>query len=219
MIQALLFDAAGTLIEPAEPVAQTYARLLSPHLGPLDPGAIGAAFGDAFIKAGEPNYADFSDGDTAERRWWREVVECTVEQPVPDEAFNTLFNYYASGTAWRIFPEVKAVLAHASDLGLRCAVVSNFDLRLHPILKELDLPFEQIITSADARARKPSPAIFSEALRRLELDASAVFHVGDSEQADLIGAKAAGIHAYHLQRPSSDLWAFIEWLENHPEFR
>ncbi|MEP4076806.1 HAD-IA family hydrolase [Haloferula sp.] len=219
MIQALLFDAAGTLFEPAEAVAETYSRLLSPHVGPLDPAELRGSFGDAFKKAGDPEYPDFQDGDTAERHWWRGVVESTVGQTISDEAFDELFEYYAHASAWRIFPEVRSTLAQASEIGLRCSVVSNFDLRLHRILADLDLTFEQVVTSADACARKPSPAIFQQALEALDLTRHQVLHVGDTRQADLIGAQAAGIDAFLVERPTSDLGDFLRWARNHPEFR
>ncbi len=217
MIQAISFDAAGTLIEPAEPVAGTYARLLSPHLGPLDPAQLAASFPQAFKNAGQPIYEDDQDGDHAERQWWRIVVESTVAQPVPDEAFHELFHHYAKPESWRVFPEVTSVLSRVSELGLRCVVTSNFDLRLHRIIDGHGLRFEEIITSASARSRKPSLAIFTQALKILELEAGELLHVGDSKQADLIGAKAAGIDAYLLDRPSTDLWDFMDWVGKYLE--
>lgn len=214
MIQALLFDAAGTLIRPAEPVAATYARLLSPDLGPLEPSPLGSAFGRAFKNAGTPDYHKHPDGDSAERAWWRLVVEDTVGQTVPDDAFCSIFNHYADGSAWQLYPEVVSALRRAKDAELRCAVISNFDLRLHRILDQLGLTpyFDLILTSAEAKARKPSPQFFAQALRRLELAPHQVLHVGDSAEADLNGAAKAGIDAYLLQRPERNLEHFIDWL-------
>jgi putative hydrolase of the HAD superfamily len=215
VIRALFFDAAGTLIEPAEPVAVTYTRLLSPHLGPLNSVELGASFGPAFKNAGQPDYSDQQDGDAAEREWWRRVVELTVGRPVSEDAFGEVFDHYARAEAWRIFPEVVTVLERAAEIGLRSAVVSNFDLRLHRILEESGLRFELVMTSAEARARKPLPAIFFKALQILGLEPEEALHVGDSEQADLIGAKTSGIEAYLLKRPANDLSAFMEWVEQH----
>lgn len=215
VIQALSFDAAGTLIEPAEPVAETYARLLSPHLGPLDPDRLTASFPQAFKDAGQPKFEDHLEGDLAERQWWRVVVEATVAQTVSDEAFHELFDHYAKPESWRVFPEVTSVLYRINKFGLRCVVISNFDLRLHRILDGHGLTFEGIITSASAQSRKPSCAIFSQALKILEVEAGELLHVGDSKQADLIGAKAAGIDAYLLDRPATDLWDFMDWVGKH----
>ncbi|MEM1082701.1 MAG: HAD-IA family hydrolase [Verrucomicrobiota bacterium] len=215
MIQALSFDAAGTLIEPAEPVAETYARLLSPHLGALDPADLKAAFPRAFNSAGIPDYGAHPDGDTAERQWWHRVVEATVGQAVEAAAFGALFDYYASGKAWRVFDEVTTVLHHCRELGFRLIVVSNFDRRLHSILADLALVdhFECILTSADARARKPSPEIFRNALGQLNLKAGEVLHVGDSSDADQNGPRTLGMEAFLLERPATDLRDFLDWVQ------
>jgi putative hydrolase of the HAD superfamily len=215
VIQALSFDAAGTLIEPSEPVAETYARLLSPHLGSLEPDAIREAFPRAFARADPPDYERHENGHLAEQAWWRGVVEATLGQAVSDEAFETVFDHYAQGNAWRAFEEVGAVLGRCHELGLRCVVISNFDRRLHAILSDLGLTdgFEHIVTSADARARKPSSGIFANALGQLDLDAGRILHVGDSEQADFQGAAATGIRSYLLQRPTNDLRDFLRWVE------
>ncbi|MGB6221969.1 HAD-IA family hydrolase [Haloferula sp.] len=219
MIQGILFDAAGTLIEPTEPVAETYARLLSPYLGPLDPAVLSPRFKRAFMAAGDPAYEGASRGDWAERQWWRKVVEGTLEREISDEAFHAVFDHYADGEAWRVYPEVEDVLDACSQLGLRCAIVSNFDLRLHRILDDLDLRprFDTVISSADASARKPSAAIFSMALSDLGLRADQVLHVGDSLQSDLHGARAAGIEAFHLKRPAENLRCFMNWAGNRLE--
>lgn len=76
--------------------------------------------------------------------------------------------------------------------GLRVAVVSNWDIGLEAYLRRLgiDLP---VITSAEAGAAKPDPAVFELALSRLDVaDPGRAVHVGDSE-ADEEGAAAAGM--------------------------
>jgi HAD superfamily hydrolase (TIGR01549 family) len=52
---------------------------------------------------------------------------------------------------------------------------------------------DTIVTSAEAGAPKPAPAVFELALARLGVDAAAhVVHIGDAV-ADEEGAKAAGL--------------------------
>ena len=217
MLQALFHDAAGTLIEPAEPVAEVYARTAAAFGQPVEPAVVKQWFGVAFGGIGDPLYDTHPDGDTAEREWWREVVSTVFEKslgtPPPagflSPCFEALFAHYADPAAWRVFPEVPGVLADARAAGLRLAVVSNFDLRLHGILAGHGLHFDEVITSADARARKPDPAIFRTALERLSLRSHEVFHAGDSPVADIEGAAAVGIDACLIARPARDLRAFL----------
>ncbi len=201
MLRALLIDAAGTLIEPAEPVARTYSRILAGFGHELPPESLAPRFAAAFREAGEPDYPAHPAGDLAERAWWQRVVARTVDPrgrtEVGEEAFHALFEHYAQGRAWRVLPGVEAALAEATAAGLVLAVVSNFDLRLHRILAALGLDgwFEQVVTSAEARARKPDPAIFRQALERLGVAAGEACHLGDDPIADIAGAQGLGIAA------------------------
>lgn len=88
---------------------------------------------------------------------------------------------------------VDAVLA-LERLGLRLAVVSNWDVALHEHLEELGLAdhFETVVTSAEAGAPKPDPRIFALALERLDVRPERALHIGDAE-ADEEGARAAGM--------------------------
>ena len=78
--------------------------------------------------------------------------------------------------------------------GLRLAVVSNWDVGLHDHLDALDLDglFAAVVTSAEAGAPKPNPAVFVLALERLGVPPERAVHVGDSA-ADEEGARAAGM--------------------------
>ncbi|MCW1885998.1 HAD family hydrolase [Luteolibacter flavescens] len=221
MIRALLLDAAGTLIEPAESVADVYTRIATAHGIAAQADRVRQAFGPAFAAMPDPDYPAHSDGDAAERIWWRSLVTIVLRRSLPDTAtgdlaedtlescFHALFHHYAQPDAWLVFPEVREVLHAAREAGLRLTVVSNFDLRLHAILAGHDLHFDAVITSADARARKPRPEIFHLALRLLDLPPEAVHHAGDSPHADLKGAAALGIPATLIHRPGNDLRALL----------
>jgi putative hydrolase of the HAD superfamily len=217
VIRALFFDAAGTLIEPAEPVAEVYARAAGEAGVLVEPAAVKQAFGTSFSGIGDPDWAAHPHGDAAELEWWKSVVGTTfgevLGKAVPDsfleEIFRVLFSHYADPLAWRVFPEVPSVLASSREAGFRTAVVSNFDRRLHGILEGHGLRFDAVVTSADARSRKPEPAIFRHTLDLLGLAPQDVFHVGDSRTADLEGARAVGIDAFLVNRPDADLRDFL----------
>lgn len=226
MIRALFLDAAGTLIEPAEPVAAVYARHAAAHGHPLEPAAVKQAFGSVFASLPAPDWAAHAEGDQAERAWWRQVVHLTLRRAgagpvlsdtVADRCFEALFRHYADPAAWRVFPEVPEVLARAAAQGWRCAVVSNFDRRLHGILAGHGLRFDAVVTSADAAARKPDPAIFRHALRLLGLAPAEALHLGDSPAADGHGAAAAGIPCRVLDRPDHDLLDLLAPFLDSPD--
>lgn len=212
VISALFFDAAGTLIDTAEPVAETYHRILGAHGHPIPVETLTARFPRAFAEAGDPDFAGLPNGNQAERAWWRGIVERCADTPVSDPAFDALFTHYAHPDAWKALPDVEDTLAGAAAMGLRLAVVSNFDARLHLVLEGLGLAghFELILTSGDARARKPDPAIFEIAMERMGLQPHQIRHTGDSHRCDAEGARNAGIAPFLLDRPQRDLIEFLQ---------
>jgi HAD superfamily hydrolase (TIGR01549 family) len=81
-----------------------------------------------------------------------------------------------------------------ADAGLRLAVVSNWDVGLHACLAQLGLDalVGAVVTTAEAGAPKPAPAVYELALERLRTPPGRSVHVGDSP-ADEEGARAAGL--------------------------
>jgi HAD superfamily hydrolase (TIGR01509 family) len=79
----------------------------------------------------------------------------------------------------------------------RLAVVSNFDhsATAHALLARhgLDEVFTAAVVSIDFGRRKPHPAIFLEAVRRLDATPESALFIGDSLGDDVSGARAAGI--------------------------
>ena len=169
----ILLDAAGTLIHPAEPVENVYARYFS-QFGWITPTPdLRSSFRETFSSLADPEFAAHPDGDAAERAWWRQVVEKTARAvgihatgPEFDACFHALFDHYAQPSAWSVYPEVPPLLARLRADGWHLAVVSNFDRRLHHVLAGLDLPdsFDLVLTSADVSARKPSPLLLQKAI-------------------------------------------------------
>ena len=87
--------------------------------------------------------------------------------------------------------------------GARLAVVSNWDVSLHDVL-ERTAParrcVDAVVISAELGVAKPDPAIFRAALERLGASAAEAIHVGDSVEADVAGARAAGLEAVLVAR-------------------
>jgi putative hydrolase of the HAD superfamily len=92
--------------------------------------------------------------------------------------------------------------------GLEVAVVSNWDIGLTEQLERLGLAslFTAIVTTAEAGAPKPEPAVFRLALEKLGVDPARALHVGD-ESGDEEGARAAGMRF----APTPLATAFTGW--------
>ena len=205
-IRAVLFDAAGTLIEPREPVGETYARMARPYGVALPARRVDDAFRRILRQAPPLVFPDAIAAETSrrERDWWRAVVrstflatDSTVRFSDFDAFFDALYGAFSEPDAWSCTPGCREALTELRARGLSTGIVSNFDRRLHGLLEGLTLAplLDTVVLPSDARVEKPDPRIFQLALERLGTPAAASVFVGDSAEHDLAGAHAAGMRA------------------------
>jgi len=102
----------------------------------------------------------------------------------------------------RAYPDAEPALIALRDRGLKLVVVSNWDCSLGSVLDQCGLAplLDGSISSAEAGARKPDPAIFGPALELAGCEATDALHVGDTAEEDVEGARAAGIRVLLLDR-------------------
>lgn len=190
---ALLLDAAGTLLDLAEPIGTTYVRVAKELGLECDESDVARRFPVAMDSA-----KGLRDGSSDWLPFWREVVRQSTG--IESKAFfDTLIEHFASADAWRLAPGALACCAAVRKLGMRTAVVSNWDTRLRPLLVALGAApvFDTFVISGEELVEKPDPRIFRIALQRLDITKDRVLHVGDSMTDDVDGARSAGCQAWH----------------------
>jgi HAD superfamily hydrolase (TIGR01549 family) len=103
-----------------------------------------------------------------------------------------------------LYEDVLPTLDRLQQMDLKMGIISNWDTPLHAMVEELGLApyFEVVVASHDQRVRsaKPDAAIFEYALNAVGASAKEAVHVGDSFEADIMGAHSAGIRAILLDR-------------------
>jgi HAD superfamily hydrolase (TIGR01662 family) len=124
-------------------------------------------------------------------------------------AHNAMMEFYRPEIgSWQVYPDAVKTLTELRSNGFKMGLISNAksDWAVHAILEKLDLAkfFDVVVTSAAVRVRKPRVDIFSRALAALGVNAVETVLVGDSLQADILGAKTAGIRAIHVSRRPAD---------------
>jgi putative hydrolase of the HAD superfamily len=125
-----------------------------------------------------------------------------------DAALAELADYHRLHNLWESVPdEVPVALSALKRLGLPLAVASNANGTVRAKLERLGLLgwFDLVIDSQELGVEKPDPALFAFALDRLGVRAQATVHVGDFFHIDVVGARAAGLHAWLLD--SAGLYA------------
>jgi putative hydrolase of the HAD superfamily len=86
----------------------------------------------------------------------------------------------------------------------KLGIISNFAIPecVHELLKTHGLSelLDAVVVSAAVNKRKPSPEIFLNTLNALGVSAEETVFVGDTLDADIEGAKGAGIKAIYIER-------------------
>ena len=101
---------------------------------------------------------------------------------------------------WGPFAEVNSALIRLAQR-FRLAIVSNTDRNLLGLsLRHFPVRFDALITAEDARAYKPNPEIFRNALARMNSAPNDVVHVAFGAEYDLQPASSLGIRTAYLNR-------------------
>jgi putative hydrolase of the HAD superfamily len=102
----------------------------------------------------------------------------------------------------RLYPEVPDVLSTLREAGLRLGIISNWSWNLRKRCDQVGITpyFDHIMGSAYAGCIKPHPCIFEKALAALGVSPQRALHVGDSYEADVVGARAVGMDAVLVDR-------------------
>jgi putative hydrolase of the HAD superfamily len=201
--RAVLLDAMGTLLTFAPPAPLLRAALRE-RLG-ADPGPEGGAapirgeiaYSRAHLHAGRD-----AASLAALRRRCAEAMRPALGPPAAGAPAAVLTEALLGSLRFAAFPDAAPALRRLRAAGVRLVVVSNWDVSLHERLAETGLAglIDGAIASAEAGSAKPEPAIFERALALAGVPREAAWHVGDSLEADVAGARAAGLLPLLLDR-------------------
>lgn len=208
-LDVVFLDVGNTLIYPDPPVGEVYAQALRRRGIRADGAAVHEAFLAAWQRRGESlaeHALEYGRSADEAMDWWRAVVRETIRDfGMPDDfeaAFRELWDHFSEGGAWRLYEDVLPTVRALRDAGLRLGIISNWDVRLHRVLRDLDLArlFDWHIVSCDVGYEKPSAQIFERALGACGVTPARTLHVGDSYVEDALGARRAGMQGAWLNR-------------------
>lgn len=215
----IFFDAAGTLIHLPRGAAWHYREVVLRHGVDISEDRLSVAFRAAW-KSTPPPVETRSPREDDDKSWWRGLVDCVLDQcDVPpgegrDTLFDSLYIEFEKPGVWELYPETVEVLERLAGI-FRLGIISNFDRRLIKVLEHEGLTrlFEPVVLSSEVGADKPAPWIYEQALLKAKVSASEALHVGDDPECDWEGAKAAGLHVFHLDRPRNSLRELVDLLD------
>lgn len=207
-IRGVVFDLVGTLMRPVPSAAESYRAAGARFGHSLSAAEAAARFRAAFSRqeAVDRQRHGLRTSQQRERERWQAIVAEVFPEAEPGGLlFAELWAYFGRAEHWRVFDDVPASLQSLRKRGYRLAIGSNFDERLHPLVRNsrdlAEFAAEDVFDSATVSWRKPAPEFFLAVENALQLPASALLMVGDDLENDVTGALAAGWQALAIRQP------------------
>ena len=183
MIKAVVFDVGETLIDETRIWSRWADRLGVPRLTFL--GVLGGMAAldrnhrDAFqvVRPG----IDVED----EIARWRE-----------DDPDGLRENFDADD----LYPDVRAALAELRRRGLKVIVAGNQPPQAKAALVRMDLPVDEVFTSAEWGVEKPDPAFYHKVAQVAGVSEQDILYVGDRLDNDVLPAARAGMRTALIRR-------------------
>ena len=206
--KAVFFDVGGTLLRVEPSVGEVYAAYARPFGFQGSADDLNQLFQKEWAKLGGIESLGKKSGEQAEMNFWKSLVFNVFEHSGGlehfEHYFEIIYEAFERKDHWHIFDDVISsdLLRKLKQSGVTLGVVSNWDSRLHTILKSTGLAgyFDFILASAEVGSAKPDKKIFLEAIRRSNVNAKEVCHIGDDIRADIQGANSVEIEAILIDR-------------------
>jgi len=202
-IRAVLLDALGTLVDLVPPWPALVRELAARGVTVSEAHAREAMLAEmAYYRVHHAQAGDAAALAELRARCARVLGEALGE-PVRGLGPAELLAAMMASLRFVAYPEADGVLRELRARGVRLVVVSNWDVSLHEVLARTGLAalLDGAVTSAELGAAKPASAIFAAALELAGgVAPGEALHAGDSVEADVAGARAAGLRAVLVRR-------------------
>ena len=208
--KVVLFDLGSTLIYSKDPWPPIYEQADRELVEVLQQSGISLE-----IKAFSSEFETFLDSYYAARTSpiekttfydLKEILEQKGYRDAPASVMRTALDamYAITQQNWYIEPDAISALQTLREQGYRLGIVSNTsdDQNVQKLIDRWELRpyFETIITSAGCGIRKPDRRIFQLALNHFRVLPEQIVMVGDTLEADILGANQMGFYSVWITR-------------------
>ena len=227
MVRAVFFDFYQTLCFHGHSLEENLERIAERYGVEVNSERCDTALKSLFASTSAPapttDYSLLELLMTVMSRECEFIREVGIEKHVEQIAWELLQSghrlFAANSSA--LYSDVVPTLQHFRDEGFKLAIVSNWDTPLDPLTERLGIAeyFDAIVASHDARVRsvKPDPHIFNYTLEAMDVSAAEVIHVGDTYEADIVGAQGVGIRPILLDRDGTQTGRWRETIQSLAE--
>ncbi|MGE3274708.1 MAG: HAD family hydrolase [Vicinamibacterales bacterium] len=202
MVSAIFFDVDFTLIYPGPALqGEGYRRFCERHGVDVDVARFDAAVAAASFILDDVEEPLYDDGLFV--HYTATIIEHMGGRgPAVVEAAREIYREWASNHHFEMYDDVAPVLEALAAQPFVLGVISNSHRSLVAFADHFQLNgyIRAAVSSSEFGYMKPHRSIFDEALRRAGVAAGDALMVGDSLNADVKGALAAGMQAVLLRR-------------------
>lgn len=135
-------------------------------------------------------------------QWGKGMATMLADTGVPRSEIPSMLDALRSAhlelNLWSKVPSgLKESVHDLRKTGVKVVIVSNSEGSLEKLLAHLGIldAFDFVLDSGVVGIEKPDPRIFHIALERTKIQPDRALHLGDVYAMDVVGARAAGIHA------------------------
>ncbi|KAG9105315.1 hypothetical protein FRC07_009395 [Ceratobasidium sp. 392] len=174
------------------------------------------------VQADRPAYGATAGktGDAGEdeaRSWWGEVIRRTAVGAGADnnqinehldDVVTDLLHIFSSKEGYKLADGAFQTLNELNnELGIKTGLVSNSDSRILRALDDLGALtlLDPVLVSEREGIEKPDKRIWELACQRVGVEATEAVHVGDEYNADVLGAREAGLRSIWFRPVGEEL--------------
>lgn len=206
----IIFDLGHTLMYLDRTWPDIFAQGVTDLAAFLDAQGLdldGETFGRALLERRSVGFAQARQTDrevTAEESMRWTFARFGLPDPEPELVRSAIDAFFAyEDVHWLAYPEALEVLEEVSARGLKLGMFSNatHDPFIQRLVDRLGFRMwlEPALSSAGTGIRKPDPAAFAPLLAAWNLAPASVVVVGDTLEADILGARRAGMRSVWLR--------------------
>lgn len=207
MIRAVFFDWGDTLSSSdvfLPDATRSAVALIRPELSPVEQASLGMAAWNSIVWDGLDGLHPQLAGELAVSGFCKGLAR-SLSLDVREDGLAQMRHAFLKGLAesQSLFPDAVSTLSNLKAQGFQLGIISNNMVEfVTPCLKFLGIGglFDLVVISGEVGLGKPSPAIFKHAISMLRMDAAETAMVGDSPEADIIGAAGAGMKSVWIRR-------------------
>ncbi|MFS4467038.1 YjjG family noncanonical pyrimidine nucleotidase [Maribacter sp. 2210JD10-5] len=200
-VSDIFFDLDHTLWDFEKNSALTFEKILATHKVAVDL----TDFLEVYVPANLEFWKLYREEriTKSELRYQRlKTVFDRLKFKISDDTINSLSEAYIAhlSSYSHLFPNAKEILEYLKP-NYRLHIITNgFQEIQEKKLRNSGIHsfFEHVVDSEMAGVKKPNPIIFELALNKANVDPEKALMIGDSLEADILGAQSFGMHALHF---------------------